>query len=226
MGHGSVSHLACNDSSHDWCRVNRRPSKWLEQGVKTLAPDASDADVIEHSSRRPESFGLIFDRHAISVHRFIARRTDTETADDVLSEVFAAAFKRRDRFDLTYDSALPWLYGIALNSIRRSWRTTLAQQRASSRAALETAVPSHEDDAADRLDAVERWARLRPLVDELADGDRQALLLYAWEDLTYAQIALALNVPVGTVRSRIHRARAHLQKRLEEVIPKETHHDR
>jgi len=87
-------------------------------------------------------------------------------------------------------------------------------------------VPSHEDDAVERLDAAERWARLRPLVDELADGDRQALLLYAWEDLTYAQIALALEVPLGTVRSRIHRARAYVQARLEEVIPKETHHDR
>lgn len=206
--------------------MNREPSKWLEQGVKPLAPDASDADVIAHSSRRPESFGLIFDRHAISIHRFIARRTDTETADDVLSEVFAAAFKRRDRFDLAYDSALPWLYGIALNSIRRSWRTTSAHQRVSSRLDHKDAVPSHEDDAVERLDAAERWARLRPLVDELADGDRQALLLYAWEDLTYAQIALALEVPLGTVRSRIHRARAYVQARLEEVIPKETHHDR
>jgi RNA polymerase sigma-70 factor (ECF subfamily) len=188
---------------------------------------ASDADVIASSIRVPEEFRAIFDRHAADVHHFVARRAGRQAADDVLSDVFVIAFDRRGRFDPASASALPWLYGIALNAMRRGWRTAATQHRIADRAAHEVVDmrTSHEEHTVDRIDAANRWNALRPVLDELAHGDRQALLLYAWEELSYAQIAVVLEVPVGTVRSRIHRARAHVRARIDQLTVKELHHD-
>ena len=196
--------------------------------MNALESDLSDADIIARSVRAPEIFGAIFDRHAVAVHRFVARRSDRETADDLLSDVFATAFRHRDRFDPASESALPWLYGIALNALRRSWRTASSRQRTARRAAgdLTPVEGSHEETSVRRLDAARQWEIVRPVVEALADGDRQALLLYAWEELTYAQIAIALEIPVGTVRSRINRARTQVQTGLDQLMTKETHDDR
>lgn len=84
--------------------------------------NATDAEVIQISNRTPEQFATVFDRHHEAVHAFAARRAGRDAADDVLSEVFLAAFAQRDRFDVSAQSALPWLYGIAGNVLKRRWR--------------------------------------------------------------------------------------------------------
>ncbi len=180
---------------------------------------STDAEIIEASGRLPEKFAIVFDRHQAAVHAYAARRAGRQAADDVLSDVFLAAFAQRDRFDQAHESALPWLYGIAGNLIKRRWRSLASADRLLRSATGEAvhAVPSHEDDVVKSLDSAREWVTVRDRLCELADGDREAILLYAWEELTYLQIAAAMDIPVGTVRSRIHRARAYLRESLDET---------
>lgn len=188
--------------------------------MKPPETDLTDGEVIARSQRAPELFAVVFDRHQASVHAYAARRAGREGADDVLAEVFLAAFASRKRFDPTFGSALPWLYGIAGNIVRRRWRTiaTSARLHESAAAHLVTAHDSHEDGVADRLDSVADWVVVRQVLDEVAEGDREAILLFAWEELSYPEIALAMGIPVGTVRSRIHRARARLRGALGDTL--------
>ena len=173
-----------------------------------------DAAAIEASRGDPAAFAAIFDRHAASLHRFLARRVEPADADTLLGEVFRVAFERRGSFDLERPSARPWLYGIATNLIARHRRSEGRRLRAMAALATrraETGPDAVGDGAARRLDAEHEWAVLVDAIDGLPDAERHTLLLYAWEDLSYEDIAAALEVPVGTVRSRLHRARARLR---------------
>jgi RNA polymerase sigma-70 factor (ECF subfamily) len=126
--------------------------------------------------------------------------------------VFVEAFSTRSRFDLDRADARPWLYGIATNLIHRHRRTEARRLRAYSRS--DPVGPDAPPDIDQRLDAAAMGPRLASALSELAAGDRDALLLFAWADLSYDDIALATHVPVGTVRSRIHRARHRLRAEL------------
>jgi RNA polymerase sigma factor (sigma-70 family) len=180
---------------------------------------SSDGAVIARSRRSPELFAEVFDRHHRAVHAYASRRAGADAADDVLGEVFLVAFKHRKRFDAAASSALPWLYGIAANVLRRRWRTKAATDRMVGSVALGVVqvVASHEERVAEEVDSAREWIVVRDQLAGLADGDREAILLFAWEELTYPQIAEAMGIPVGTVRSRIHRARAHLRASLDEI---------
>ncbi|WP_221176776.1 RNA polymerase sigma factor [Nocardioides pocheonensis] len=185
-----------------------------------MNPDAAeltDGEVIARSLRTPEAFATVFDRHYAAVHSYAARRAGPDAADDVLADVFLAAFSHRKRFDSSTGSALPWLYGIAGNVLKRRWRTLASTDRMTRSAAsmVVSASDSHESEVAARLDSAADWLVVRTLLDELGDGDREALLLYAWEELSYVEIAVAMDIPVGTVRSRINRARSRLRALLE-----------
>lgn len=187
--------------------------------MNPLEADLTDGEVIARSQRTPELFAVVFDRHQVSVHAYAARRGGREAADDVLGDVFLAAFASRKRFDPSVGSALPWLYGIAGNVLKRRWRGLAAADRLHQAAALHVEVDaSHEDGVADRLDSAADWAVVRYVLDDLAEGDREALLLFAWEELSYPEIAVAMGIPVGTVRSRIHRARARLRDALGDTL--------
>jgi RNA polymerase sigma-70 factor (ECF subfamily) len=182
--------------------------------------DLTDGEVIARSLRAPEHFAVVFDRHHEAVHAYAARRAGPDAADDLLGEVFLAAFTHRKRFDASVGSALPWLYGIAGNVLKRRWRSLASTERLTRSAAgqLATTSDSHEDGVAARLDGAAHWLVVRTQLDELAAGDREALLLYAWEELSYAEVAMAMDLPVGTVRSRIHRARARLRDALGDTL--------
>jgi RNA polymerase sigma factor (sigma-70 family) len=188
--------------------------------VNPLEADLTDAEVIARSHRTAELFAAVFDRHQASVHAYAARRAGRDAADDILAEVFLAAFASRKRFDPTVESALPWLYGIAGNIVSRRWRTLAAADRIQQSAAqhVGTTADSHEDHVIGRLDSADAWASVREVLDELAEGDREAILLFAWEELSYPEIALAMGIPIGTVRSRIHRARAQLRDALGDTL--------
>jgi RNA polymerase sigma factor (sigma-70 family) len=172
------------------------------------AADDDDAAVIESSWREPERFAVLFDRHAPHIYRYLARRAGPQVADDLVAETFLAAFAKRDRYDLGHADARPWLYGIATNLVGQHRRDQARQYRITQAAATaEPEVPGH----AERVAADVTAQGMRPLLDTalaaLPAGDRDVLLLIAWEQLTYKEVSQALAIPVGTVQSRLHRAR-------------------
>jgi len=180
----------------------------------------SDAEVITGSLRDPQAFSVIVDRHFADVHRYLARRVGSDRADDLAAQAFAVAFRRRDDFDASADSARPWLFGIATNVLRnelRSERRMLA------------AIARLDHDASDgfgheversiaRADAASEVARLAGAIAALDSDQRDVLLLHAWGDLSQREIADALSIPVGTVYSRISRARATLRHALSSPV--------
>jgi RNA polymerase sigma-70 factor (ECF subfamily) len=172
---------------------------------------STDSEIIRRSLVRPEAFAELFDRHARAVNAFAAYRVGSDDAEDVLSETFLVAFRRRTDFDLSTESAAPWLLGIASRLIRRH-RAVEARQWRSFAAAVGQNVASLGglDDAMRRVDAEREVRALRERIAALAPKDRETLLLYAWQGLSYEDIAEALGVPVGTVRSRLNRVRKRL----------------
>lgn len=174
----------------------------------------ADAVVIESSWREPERFAVLFDRHAPHIHRYLARRAGREVADDLVAETFLAAFAQRHRYDLGYPDARPWLYGIATNLIGQHHRDEARQYRIMQAAAAEPAVPSHAERVAADVTAQAMRTLLGAALAGLTAGDRDVLLLIAQEQLTYQEVSQALAIPVGTVRSRLHRARAQVRQVL------------
>ena len=182
------------------------------------ATEADDASVIERSRREPELFAEVFRRHAPDIKRYVIRRLGVDAAEDVVAETFLAAFRQRDRYDLTRSSARPWLYGIATNRIGRHQRTEVRQLRALERTGSDPVTdPFARSD--ERVSAVAVRRRLAAALRRLPAGHRDALLLVAWGDLGYQEAAQALGVPIGTVRSRVNRARKKLRAELGGVNP-------
>src|SRR5690349_12318117 len=174
----------------------------------------SDAEVIGRSLGDPEAFGLIYDRHAATLLRFLGRRAGAKVAEGLVGELFRIAFERRKTFDVSRASALPWLYGIGSNLLLKHRRGEARRLRANARmAAGDEASDKHA--SAKALDARLLFPRVADAIEALPDGEREALLLFAWEDLSYQSMAEALELPIGTVRSRLNRARARLRELLE-----------
>ena len=172
-----------------------------------------DAEVIGRSLEEPEAFGLIYDRHAATLLRFLGRRVGAGGAEGLVGELFRIAFEQRKTFDLSRTSALPWLYGIGSNLLLKHRRGEARRLRASARMAA--AGEADKRASAKALDARLLFQRVAGAIEALPDGEREALLLFAWEDLSYQSMAEALELPIGTVRSRLNRARAHLRELLE-----------
>jgi RNA polymerase sigma-70 factor (ECF subfamily) len=170
-----------------------------------------DAAIIERSWREPERFAALFDRHAPRIHRYIARRVGRQVADDLVAETFLAAFARRRQYHLDYRDAGPWLYGIATNLVGQQRRAEVRQLRIQQAVTAEATVPGHADRVAADVTAGSLRDLLAAALAGLPAGDRDVLVLIAWEQLTYAETARALGIPVGTVRSRLNRARARLR---------------
>jgi RNA polymerase sigma-70 factor (ECF subfamily) len=172
-----------------------------------------DGRVIAASVTEPDRFTEIFERHFDAIHSYAARRLGPNPADDVGATVFVEAFSGRERFDVDRADARPWLYGIATNLVRRYRRAEARRLRAYARS--EPPPDGEPIDIAPRLDAEAMGPRLAGALAELAERDRDALLLFAWAGLSYDDIASATDVPVGTVRSRIHRARQQVRAALD-----------
>lgn len=168
---------------------------------------STDSDVIARSMSEPALFGELFHRHAPRVHRYVARRAGERLADDVTSETFLIAFEKRDRFDLSNAEARPWLLGIATNLIHRHRISEARTLRSIERASHDIATDGGVELAGEAVDLREDMRRLARDLRRLPIADRDCLLLYAWEELSYVEIAIALQIPVGTVRSRLNRAR-------------------
>ncbi|MCI0685652.1 MAG: sigma-70 family RNA polymerase sigma factor [Sporichthyaceae bacterium] len=179
----------------------------------------SDAADIELSLQHPDHFA---DRYASQIHRYAARRLGPAAADDIVADVFLIAFRRRDRYNTERASARPWLYGIATNLISRHRRSEVRTFRALARTGVDPIAESHADRVAAEASAAAAGRQLAAALAKLSDGDRHVLLLFAWADLRYEEIAAALDIPVGTVRSRLHRAQATVRTALGNTNPLDT----
>ena len=166
-----------------------------------------DAEAIAASLQQPEAFAAIFDRHYDAIAAFLRRRVGSSLGDELAAETFLQAFDARARYDAGRADARPWLYGIASNLLRRHRRSEERRLRAYARSAGRPGQELDLDALAARLDARRVTGALAIALASLGPGERDVLLLHAWADLTYEQIAEALGTPVGTVRSRLHRAR-------------------
>lgn len=169
----------------------------------------SDGEVIAASVCSPNEFEVIFDRHYGSLRQFLGRRVATHGAEDLAAETFVIAFTNRERFNPSRSSAKPWLYGIAVNLLRHRYRTERRELRAYARTGVDPLVD--EQLASDeRIDDARHARALAGALAALSRDERECLLLYAWADLTYSEIAEAIDIPLGTVKSRIARAREQL----------------
>jgi RNA polymerase sigma factor (sigma-70 family) len=185
----------------------------------------TDAAVMQRSRHEPEQFTVVFRRHAPYIRRYVLRRLGQDAADDIVAETFALAFRQRDSYDLSRADARPWLYGIATNLIGRHRLAETRQYRALARTGVDPVTESFTDRVDDRVSANAASRRLAAALARLSKELRDTLLLVAWGDLSYEETATALGVPVGTVRSRVSRARSKLRRTLGDTNPAAFHEE-
>lgn len=183
------------------------------------AGEVTDSAAIDASLSDPDRFAEIFDRHWDEIFGYLARRLGPEVAEDVAADVFAVAFRGRERYDLTRPDARPWLYGIATNLIRQHRRAEHTRRAALARMDVQWASASFEDTSDERLTAEYVARRVAAALARLSAADRELLLLIAWADLTYVEAAQALDVPMSTVRSRLHRIRKKIRRAFGDINP-------
>lgn len=179
------------------------------------ATDVDDSEVMRQCEADPALFATLFDRYFVPLHGYAARRLGGPGADDVAAETFLVAFRDRDRYDPGRGSVRAWLYGIATNLIRAHWRAEIRGYRAHTRAAAEPAYDIELDRAEGRLAAATAYQRLIGVLADLSSGDRDVLTLVVWGELSHEEAAAALDIPVGTVGSRLFRVRQKLRAQLD-----------
>lgn len=158
------------------------------------------------------AFGTLFDRHARTVYNYCFRRTASwSEAEDLTSVVFLETWRRRAHVAMPSESLLPWLYGVATNALQNHRRSLRRHREALSRLPAPEPQRDGAEEAAERLDAERRMRQVMASIGRLSRRDREVLVLCVWEGLGYAEAAEALGVPVGTVRSRLARARSRLR---------------
>ncbi|WP_371646411.1 RNA polymerase sigma factor [Streptomyces mirabilis] len=159
------------------------------------------------------AFAELFDSYARAVYNHAFRLTaDWSTAEDVMAATFLEAWRLRDRVDPEGGSLRPWLLGIATNTARNQYRSNRRyRQAAQAAAAAELSVPDHAEDVAGRVDDRRRLATALTALATLRPPEREVIALYLGEGLDYEAAAEALGIPVGTVASRLSRARKKLR---------------
>jgi RNA polymerase sigma-70 factor (ECF subfamily) len=170
-----------------------------------------------------DSLTALFERHAGALFGYCARRVGPDTAEDIVAGTFLVAYERRSRYDPDRAEALPWLYGIATNLLRRHRRDELRAYRALSRTGLDPLAADGDRDggaqrAAERADTAKQARRIAGVLLALPARQREVLLLFAVGQLEYAEIAQALGIPLGSVQSALHRARTKLRAALSEGV--------
>jgi RNA polymerase sigma-70 factor (ECF subfamily) len=182
--------------------------------AETEVSPFTDAAVIEASTADPAGFATLFDRHATAIRDYLARRVGPQPAEDLTGETFLIAFSRRADYDLTHQNALPWLYGIASNLVRQRRRAEVRQLRALARTGVDEILTDHAESVSAKVTAQASTRVLAKALAQLTSGERDVLLLMAWAGLSYEELAAALDIPPGTVRSRLHRARTKVRAAL------------
>jgi RNA polymerase sigma factor (sigma-70 family) len=163
-----------------------------------------------------DAFGAVFDAYAKSVYNHAFRLTgDWSAAEEIMAMTFLEAWRGRAKIAADGGSLRPWLLGIATNLARGQHRTARRHRTALARLAVTDELPDFADDVSGRLDDVARIKALHRALAGLPGPELEVLALCVWSGLGYAEAAEALRVPVGTVRSRLSRARAKLARLTE-----------
>jgi RNA polymerase sigma factor (sigma-70 family) len=177
--------------------------------------DISDVAIIEASRHDADRFGLLYDRYCAMLYRYAYRRLGPSgSAEDVVADAFVVAFRKRDGYDHTKADARPWLFGILTREIARRRRSEEARYRAIGRAGADDEVEEFADQVVSAVAAQAVRGALGAALSRLRPAERDVLLLIAWGDLSYEEVAESLSIKIGTVRSRLHRAR----RKLKEVL--------
>ena len=164
------------------------------------------------------AFGALFERHSRAVYNFAFRWTaDWGLAEDLASEVFLTAWRRRSEVVFTTESGsvLPWLFGVATNHLRNQRRSKRRADAAIARLDPTDSERDFSDEVLGRMADEAQMADVHAVVAQLGAHEREVLALCAWAGLDYEEAAIALDLPVGTIRSRLSRARAHLRELVE-----------
>lgn len=170
-----------------------------------------------------DDMGRLFELHADELHRYLARRTGS-AADDLVGDTFVAALGSRGTFDAQRGTRRAWLYGIATNLANNHLRRRARENAAVGRTAETDHADGPESRVVDRVDAQVRAAQLARAIAALPDADRDVLLPSSWCGLTPQEIADALGIPAGTVRSRLHRVRRQLRSAAPQITVEEDIH--
>jgi|KBSSwiStaDraftv2_1062776.scaffolds.fasta_scaffold72432_2 RNA polymerase sigma-70 factor (ECF subfamily) len=176
----------------------------LDAGLNAMAASVCDVD----------GFAALYDRHAGQLYRYAYQRVG-EHAQDVVADTFLAAFQQRATFDPDRSTdARAWLFGILTRKLARHHRAEQARFKAFARSATDDDEESPADQVAARVSASALRGRLAQALRRLSKGDRDVLLLIAWAECSYEEVAEALGIPLGTVRSRLNRARRKVRDEL------------
>jgi RNA polymerase sigma factor (sigma-70 family) len=168
----------------------------------------TDAELISRSlAGDGQSFVEMISRYETVVGAYLHRRVDRLVAEELLAEVWIAAFGSRGTYDVTYDDARPWLFGVARNTLRRHWRNRRPEDLVGDLGDL--APGSDPWPAVD--DRVDGAAVLRNALTHLRPNQREVLTLVVWEELSIADAARTLGIPAGTARYALHQARLSLR---------------
>ncbi len=173
----------------------------------------SDADLIVASVADGAQFMQVFERHYHAIRRYLQSRAGVEAGEELASDTFVAAFELRRTYDRRYPSAKPWLFGIATNQLRHHIRRERIRLSAQAHLPVERGT-SAESEADDRLEAALLASEVLKEIGSLSSGERDALLLYAIGELSYREISVALGIPLGTVQSRLNRARRRIREQV------------
>ncbi|WP_078492164.1 RNA polymerase sigma factor [Streptomyces yerevanensis] len=169
-----------------------------------------------------EAFAEIYEEYARTVYNHAFRLTgDWSTAEEVMADTFLDAWRTREQLEPEGGTVKPWLLGMATNKSRNANRGLGRRLAFLARRPAPDPVADFADETAGRLDDARRLAAVRQVYDRLRRGEREVLALCVWSGLDYAQAADALGVPVGTVRSRLSRARARLWKLTDQQLREE-----
>ena len=173
--------------------------------------EVTDDDLWGRSRRGDEvAFGRLFDRHADALFRYcVVRLRSRENAQDVVSYVFAEAWRQRHRIEIQAGSLRPWLFSVARNRTGRV-QAQLIKRAGRSLGEEVAVVDDHADRIVEQVDAQRRCAEVLDAIDALPAAAREVLVLAVWGGLTYEQIAAELGIEIGTVKSRLNRARQRL----------------
>jgi RNA polymerase sigma factor (sigma-70 family) len=178
--------------------------------------EGADAEIIQASWQSPDRFGALYDRYATVLYGYACLRVGRSHAEDVVADTFLAAFAQRKGYDLARSSARPWLFGILTNKIAERGRAEKIHYRAYARAWQSPVMDGIADRVADQVTAQAGRGRLARALSQLSAADRHVLLLVAWGQLSYDEVAQALRIPTGTVASRMNRARRKVRAALDD----------
>lgn len=192
---------------------------WQASARAPVKAADDDLTVMRCSESDPERFAVLVRRHGPAVGRYVTRRIGPERAEDVVAETFLVAFRKRADYQDQGRDCLPWLYGIATRLMHRERRNEIKQLRLLAASGIDPVIAPFTDRVEEAVAARSVKQRLAAAMAELPVNQRDALLLLVWANLSYEQIATATGAPLGTVQSRISRARRRLRHRLADLDP-------